>query len=212
MTPQFNQRLEEILKKQEAHFADCPWENREFYAFWLSQSSYFVNHSTRLLGLAISQAPNGIHPYLKRNAEHILEEFGHEAMAERDVKALGYKLEDFPELFPTKIFYRNQYHGIQKFGAHYLIGYTIFLESISARLGPGLAKRLMKAFPSAHLFIKVHAEDDQEHIVNITNQLRTLDAKQMEEVIESMTMASEGYLQILEQIKDQLGSKQRRSA
>ena len=142
--------------------------DRETYLNFLAQTYYFVCHSVPLLKSAIKNTSN--QEFIDRSLEHIKEETGHEMIALRDLKRLGAKLQDYPEWKWTKNFYGKQYDLIDKNG-EILLGYILALEGIAA-LSKDAAASVEKSFKQGSKFVKVHVEEDQEHLAKVLLQIK----------------------------------------
>lgn len=157
----------ECMHKVETGVTLFPWEDREPYGDWLAQTYYHVRHSTRLLAAATARFAfdargQALHA---RFGAHIGEEAHHELLAEHDLRALGFALEQFPERHLTRTFYEPQYYKIEHLCPIALIGYIVPLEAAAAALGGAVLERLRSAHgKEAVSFVKVHAHDDPDHL------------------------------------------------
>lgn len=199
MTPahlkeQYNILMQELSTQIDAYNFTEPLA----YANWLAQTYYFVRHSTRLLGLACGHANFTQGSMHLRMAKHVSEEFAHDRLAEKDLKELGISIQQFTELNETKIFYRNQYFGIEKLNSAYLLGYILFLEGFAVTKGPAILARVKKAIPNcSHTFVRVHAEEDVDHIEKAFAQINSLSESEIKFAAESLMMSALLYKQIL---------------
>lgn len=150
-------------------------KNSAVYGNFLAQSYYYVCHSTRLLAFAAGLLTKDQEPYFRRFIKHISEENAHEVLAERDLKALGMTLEDFPHLPETKALWEPQYYKIVHESPLSLMGYIIALEYFSSVHLPKFYEAAKNAHgDKASVFLKVHAEEDPDHIekaIALTSQL-----------------------------------------
>ena len=195
----------ECLKKIEIYsqrVSSFAWEDPQCYASWLSQTYHFVSHSTRLIALAASRFyldQDGLH---NRFLAHIQEEKSHEKLAIHDIKALGLEPANFPELSLTKGFYRSQYYFIERVEAASFLGYIMALEGIAVYAGPVALKKAQKAHGSkATSFLKVHSEEDVEHIEQALNQFEQLTLKGQQHSFENLIQSGELYCQMLDRIE-----------
>lgn len=200
MTESVKAKYHKHIATVHAQIAQLPWENKEFYATWLAQTYYFVRHSTRLLALASGHAnfeQNRLH---QRMAKHIGEENAHEKIAQADLKAMGFNVSQMAELPVTKIFYRNQYFGIERMNSAYLLGYILYLEGLALAAGSIINDAAQKAFGgNAANFIRVHVEEDPDHVEKALKQLEEMNAMELAAVDESLDITAELYVQILAQ-------------
>jgi thiaminase len=195
----------ECLRKIETYagrVSGFAWEDPQCYASWLSQTFHFVSHSTRLIALAASRFyldQEGLH---NRFLAHIHEEKSHEKLAIHDIKALGLEPANFPELSVTKGFYRSQYYFIERVDAASFLGYIMALEGIAVYAGPVALKKVQKAHGiKAASFLKVHSEEDVEHIEQALNQFDQLTPKAQAQTYENLIQSGELYCQMLDRIE-----------
>ena len=179
----------------------APWQDKNFYAEWLSQSYYFVRHSTRLLATASASTNFKQNSYHNRLGDHFAEEKSHEVLASGDLKKLGFRIEDFQEREVTKVFYRNQYFGCEKISPYYLMGYILFLEGIAIKHGPHIYGKTKEHFGDRVCnFTRVHVEEDEDHLDKAFKELEGLDESDLMHVRESMRISSSLYIQLLEEL------------
>jgi hypothetical protein len=158
-----------------------PWQAESAYAEFLAQTYYYVGHSTRLL--AASAARLGVedeklhHRFLK----HTAEERSHHLLASHDLDKLGYALANFPELPTTAAMYECQYFRIEHRDPTALFGYILALEGLSVAYGREVYESALKGFNErACTFLKVHVEEDIEHLETAFSYIETLsETKQM---------------------------------
>lgn len=189
------------IMAEASYFQHCDWKNSNFYSDWLAQSYYFVTHSLRLLGHTISHSEKSSDLFIRRSANHMLEEFGHEVMAKNDLERMGFSLDSFTELCATKMFYRSQYYGIEKVNSRYLLGYILFLEGIAVIHGKKAYEQVSEAFPKSAVFLKVHAEEDVDHLDKAFKEISVLNEKDILAINESLEMAAIGYKAIISEIQ-----------
>lgn len=203
-----------IIKEYEKTMLDIseiiknyPWEDKNAYTQWLAQCYYFVRHSTRLLGLAAGVTPLGNDNLHMRMVKHISEEFAHDSLVLNDISALNCKIEDFEELDEIKLFYRNQYFGIQNFGPYYLMGYILFLEGLAVAHGPYIYKRILKKFgkPTTS-FVCTHVEADPDHLEKAFKQVMNIPKESEHLVIESLKISVRNYFLFMERLTQKYGS------
>jgi hypothetical protein len=174
------------------------------YAWWLSQTHYFVCHSTRLLALAASRFGRSDEELHFRFAEHIGEERGHEHMATRDLKALGFKLADYDELPETQAFYQSQYYWIEHVDPIAFFGYILCLEAFSVNSGIRLYKEALAAFGDrATVFMKVHTEEDVDHLGKAVRLVEGLSPEKQQIVLKNFRLSCRLYAAVYEAILKQ---------
>jgi len=182
-----------------------PWEKKEAYAMWLVQTYQMVNHSTRLVALAgayVDFTQNDLHA---RFVDHSKEERGHQLIAVSDLKVMGYSLTDFPCLASSAAMYQIQYYWIQHRGASSFFGYTMALECLSATFGSTLYRRVLAAHGAKGTqFLKVHSEDDIDHIQKAFKQIDKLSNEEKALVLENLEISAELYRTMLSDIQNYL--------
>jgi hypothetical protein len=181
-----------------------PWADKNAYGDWIAQTYYYVRHSTRLLAAAAARFPfdeRGIALHL-RFAAHMAEEKKHELLCVHDLKVLGLTLADFTEHASTRMFYEPQYYKIEHQDPLALFGYILPLEAI----GPWHAARVIEAITKAHgeksaQFMKLHSEEDVEHLDKALQMLEGCSPKEKALVEENMQQTTYAYVAMLEDIR-----------
>lgn len=183
------------------------WDNKECYASWAAQTHYFVSHSTRLIALAASRFYKDKDSLHQRFLKHISEEAFHEKLAERDIKALGLDIKNFPELSSTKGFYQSQYYQIERESPESFLGYIVALEGIAVLAGEKALATVSEAFGGkAASFLKVHAEEDKKHIEDALHHMFSLDEVNLRKAYANFIQSSELYCSMLDEIENKYGS------
>ncbi|HKU38511.1 MAG TPA: iron-containing redox enzyme family protein [Polyangiales bacterium] len=196
--------LDECLAELGRCLETFPWQEREAYADWLAQTYFYVRHSTRLLAasaarFALDERGNGFH---YRFGAHLSEEKKHELLALHDMKVLGCSLADFPERHATRMFYEPQYFKIEHQEPLALFGYILPLEGISVSKGPWILERVRGAYgdrPTA--FLKVHVNDDEDHLAKAFAVLETISDEQRALVEQNLHQTTAAYCGLLADIQ-----------
>jgi thiaminase len=182
-----------------------PFDKREVYGDWLAQTYYYVRHSTRLLAASAArfpQTPKGdtLH---HRFGAHIGEEKKHERLLIHDLKALSLSLETLPEHASTRMFYEPQYFKIEHQSPVALFGYILPLEAIAAKSGPKTVERVKSAYGelSCSSFLRVHAEEDPDHVDKAFDALERLDADELALIKQNITQTVYAYSAMLADIR-----------
>lgn len=192
--------FEKILEHFRKSYPAGMFRDKAFYADWLAQTYYFVCHSTPLLGYSL--------PHLKTQGlrhhfeHHIGEEERHELLALKDIERLNYRISDFPEYESTKAFYQAQYYKIQFEGATALLGYILFLEGMAVHWGKEIYQEVKGPFPTAALFIKVHAEEDPKHLEDALRTIYSLSASEQAAILANLRYSQEMYQAMLCRVKE----------
>lgn len=189
----YNTTINDALKE----LNQFPWENKAAYAMWLSQTWYFVKQSTRLLALAAAHCELSEVDLHRRFLSHLKEETGHEILAEQDLKYLGYKPTEMVELNVTKAFYQTQYYYLYQFGSYHLMGWICFLEGIASRFAGVATKRASIHGAQAVRFLKLHGEEDVEHINSAFKVIDQFNPQQSEYILNSFLESAERYHSML---------------
>jgi len=185
-----------------ARFDELNWSDRRIYSLWLGQAYYLVRHTTRLLSLCAGYCPFEYEATHKRLLEHCNEEKGHDHIALADLAALGLKLEDLPELDETKQLIQLQYDQIKNLSACSFFGYILLLEGLAVMRAKELCERVSTSFgPRTGRFLKVHSEDDIEHIEQALNQIETFDIDDQQLAIDNLRESAAIYKTMIERIK-----------
>lgn len=193
-----NNLFQEQLNYAKEFIPTLPWENERFYANFLAQTYYFVCHSTRLLGRSMSYFVHNQEDLYRRFKDHISEEDAHEKIALSDLKKLGYEIAQFPELAVTKSFYECQYFKIERSLGTALLGYILYLETVAVHAYPLVVDRLYKKYDKKCCqFLKVHVEEDPDHVEKALLEISKLPSNQQSEIWQNFWQTSKLYCQLL---------------
>lgn len=178
-----------------------PWDDPRCYANWLAQSYYLVLHTTTFLSLVAAKfgADN-----LERHRDvlkHLREEFGHEDLALRDLKALGFGITDFPELMETSLLYQSQYYWLERKGPVAHVGYSLMLEGLAVREGKQLLANIDRLHgKDTSSFIRVHAMDDVGHFAEGMRRLNSASPDGIAQALRNLEQSRHLYASILQAI------------
>lgn len=174
--------IEATMEPLSEAILQLPWQNPRFYAEYLAQSYYYVFHSCKMLAMCAGLTSKDQADLYRRSIAHIKEEAGHEVLALTDLKRLGFRIEDFPEDGITRALYEPQYYKILKQPTA-LLGYILALEYICFLKYSELHKLLSKSYEDKCLnFVRVHAEEDPDHVEKAVEQISKLSASELEAV------------------------------
>ncbi len=176
-----------------------PFHDQKRYAQFLAQAYYFVKHSTPMLALSAGLSVNN-RDYHIRCIEHLSEEKGHDKMLLNDLKAMGYSIGDFSEMNSTKALYQTQYYYIQHVSPMSFLGYVMLLEGLAVVVGKTLNLMIQKH--AGKSFIKVHSDDDIEHLDKALSMMDSFSEKQQREVLENCLLAEHLYTNMLREMTD----------
>lgn len=196
------------------HVHKCDWADKAFYADYIAQTFYYVRHSTRLLALAASRLNyEDEQSFHLRFISHLREESNHEKLALNDLKFLGYKKEELPELPGTRLFYEPQYYKIEHERPLALMGYILFLEVLAQKACPALAERLSKQYGNrCATFFHVHGEEDPAHVEAALNLISNLNAADLESIQQNLVQSSFAYNNVLSALQSKWDSKHLKKA
>ncbi|MBY0554036.1 iron-containing redox enzyme family protein [bacterium] len=193
------QVFESEIKKISTLMTGLPWEDKNFYATYLTQTYYFVCHSTRLLALASGNTKlteNALH---RRFSDHIAEEKGHEKIALNDLKKMGITNLQ-PESGVTRNLYETQYYKIERIHPASLFGYILSLEGVASLIIPNFIQRIYSAHGVENsLFLKLHVEEDPGHVEKALDVIAQLPADQQEIILENLIQSSRNYSMFLQE-------------
>lgn len=172
--------------------------DKEVYANWLAQTYFFVRHSTALLGFALPHLKNDD---LRHHFEkHLGEETRHDVVLLKDLQKMKRDIHEFSELSLTQAFYQSQYYRIQFEGGTSLLGYILFLEGIAVHWGKHFHAEVKELHPGSH-FLKVHVEEDPEHVDQALNTILSLSTENQKQIWANFNYSQEMYSAMLSQIK-----------
>lgn len=186
--------LHEQLDKIELTYKNINFEDKVVYAQWLAQSYFFVRHSTRLLNLSSGLTPFELNFYHLRANEHAHEEKNHEKIILKDLKELGYEIDNFKESPIIKAFYQSQYYTIEHIHPLGFIGYIYLLESLPLGLGKTLLKKIEGIYgKKATTFLKVHSQEDEKHILSLLKLIESLPKDVCKEIEQNLILSGTLY-------------------
>ena len=188
------------------HVNEFPWAERSAYCDWLAQTYHYVHHSTRLLAAAAARFPtnergDALH---YRFAAHMREEQKHERLCIHDLRVLGSSVAEFRERPTTRMFYEPQYFKIEHRDPTALLGYILVLEVLGAA---GDGRTLMATVAEAHgakslSFVKLHCEEDPDHVDKAFAIVEGCTTAQIELVEENAWQTAHAYAAMLGEIRE----------
>lgn len=173
MNAEFQKTIERTIQK----CVTAPWKDPVFYQQYLAQTYYYTSHSTRLLALAAARTSLDQKNYYSRAIKHISEENGHENLALLDLRNLGGQIQHFPELPITRALWQPQYYLTDRTSTS-LLGYILSLEWLAVAAFSKILPIVRLAYGDKSVnFIRVHSQEDVEHIKECLEQIEELDDK-----------------------------------
>ena len=178
------------------------WTDKQVYGLWLAQAYYLVRHTTRLLSLCAGYCSLEQQDMHKRLLAHREEEEGHDKIALADLAALGLSLSQLPELVQTADLIQLQYDQLQTSSATSFFGYILLLEGLAVTRGRQIYRQAAESFgPRTARFLKVHAEDDVDHIEKAIQQVENFTINEQLLAIGNLRQSASIYLTMLNQIE-----------
>ena len=194
--------IQPLLQK----FKNMPWEDQDFYEQYLAQTYYYTFHSTRMLALAAAFTSTSQENYYRRSLKHIAEEEGHEKIALNDLKRLGGNIEDHTELPTTKAFWQSQYYYIDKENTS-LLGYILCLEWLAVDTFPDVYSKTLPLYSKASTnFIRVHAEEDPDHVDQCFEQIGALPKDDQYMVMQNFIQSCRMFTLFMEEVEHSVKS------
>jgi hypothetical protein len=190
----WNAELEPIV----AQIKSLPWENPEFYKLFVAQIYHFTRYSTRMLAAAAAYTDNS--EYHARLIRHIAEENGHEKIALNDLKNLGASIDQYPELGMTRALWETQFYKIQR-NPSSLMGYVLSLEIIPVLAYGDVLPRIRAKYGDKCVnFIKVHYENDPDHVEKAIKQVEAMSESDLRLIEENFLQTNSVVQYLLEEI------------
>ena len=194
-------------------FLQFPWHDKGCYSAWLAQTYFYAQATTRLLMLAGAHIDREFESTHLRFIEHTKEERGHEKLLLMDLKDLNFQLSDFSELASTSGLYQAQYFWIQHKHPLSFFGYILFLEGLGAIYGKQASDKAHAAHGArASHFLRVHAEDDIEHIERAFAETDKFSPHIQNLIAENLTLSAGFYELMLKESREVKLSGQLRKA
>jgi len=142
-----------------------PFQDKGAYSEFLAQTHHYVAHTTRLLGLVGSRIGPEREKLHMRFMKHAGEEKSHHLLAAHDLAELGGSLESHPSLPATNALQECQYYRVLYQAPTAIFGHIIALEGVAVTHGRWVYETVSSVHgKSASTFVKLHVEDDPEHM------------------------------------------------
>lgn len=198
-------KYEEVQAKMAKAVDAFQWEDRHAYLLWLRQSFEYVRNSTRILALTAGYLKSSAHS--TRFIQHAAEEKGHERLLINDARALNVNIEELKALPEGKAFHQSLYYSILYDNPMAIFGWVLMLEGVACQKGKDLYARASRAHGErAASFLKVHSNEDIDHIQKALIAVANLTPEDRKVVVEAMVMYADLYCNILERIKTECQS------
>lgn len=188
---------------------DFPWDNKEAYAYWLSQTYFYVKHTTCFLALVSAKLGLKNREKQYHALEHLKDELNHDEVALNDLKALGKSIDQFPEFPETSAFYQGQYFYIQNHSPVSHLGYSLCLEGLAAKKIDQFYPIVEKAYgKKACTFLHLHCVVDKDHFEHGLEAFKDMNEEETQLVTKNLRQSTAMYCHMLDAIKRKLGIKQ----
>ncbi|UMP00005.1 iron-containing redox enzyme family protein [Amycolatopsis sp. EV170708-02-1] len=175
MTSPYDQALEETSSVLQSAVVDHPFIKmiidgeltEEVYAAYLRETYFLVNQTPYFLSAAASRSREGwLQDFFLNLA---IEERHHDRLCVQDLRRLGYDTDTYLACLPglgTWTMIGQNHWTVSMKDPVALLGFAAATEGLGASLGPKVTAA-MADYPFAEralTFLKVHSEEDQEHI------------------------------------------------
>ncbi len=178
-------------------FQGAPWSNKAYYLEWLAQSYFYTSQSTRMLASAAGWSSYKQGPYFKRSLQHIREESGHELLAAKDLKQFEEDIENYDEMGLCRALWEPQFFKILR-NPESLLGYILCLEMLAVETFKPLYEIQQKTYPqNQHLFVKVHADDDPDHVEEALAQIEMCSDEVQEIILKNFEQTAQMYQSLI---------------
>lgn len=196
---EFRENALVIIKSVADQILAAPFENQEFYKEWLAQTYYFVRFSTPMLALSAGRAVSQ-REYHYRCIAHLAEEKGHERMLLNDLKQFGSNIADFEELPAASALYQTQFYWIEHVGPTSFLGYILLLEGIAVLAGKEIMEKVA-SLPGTS-FLKVHAEEDPDHLEKAFDAIEKLSTPEQAQVLKNLHSSAHHYKSLIAMVAE----------
>lgn len=187
-----------LIDKVGNEFEKFPWENKYAYANWLAQTYYFVRHTTCFLALSAARWGIKNREQQYQALQHLKDESSHDLLLLNDLEAIKSSIANHNEWPETQAFYQIQYYWIEHETPAAHLGYAYLLEGLASKKAQIAYNQIIKAHGNnAASFLKVHAEEDAQHLEKGLKNLDKLNEYEMRCFKDCLRQSSMLYLQIL---------------
>ena len=179
------------------------WDSKPAYANWVKQTLDYSCHTVSLLSLMVARTDIRVDPDLHRSRiVHTNEEIGHDQWAKDDIAALGFSLEDFPELPETRMLWEPQFFKCDRLSVEAVYGYTIVLEQLAVERGAQIADRVcqLAGGEKCNRFLSGHSVADIAHVAKDLKRIFAFPNFCHNDVIDNMHQTAIAYRNMLEAI------------
>ncbi len=196
------EEIHDLLKETQEIVKNTKWQSEEVYCEYLAQTYFFATHSVRLLALAAAKMEDDRdRGFQKRFIAHCAEEADHDLILIADLKKFGRTLDMYEENSPTRLMWQSQYYLIEKDPLIFM-GYIIALEEIAAHFGIQVCNMIKDIHGQGFQFLKIHGEEDLEHIESAYKVINLLDEDRKKKILENAKQTIFAYNQTMSRVND----------
>ncbi|MCB9072906.1 MAG: iron-containing redox enzyme family protein [Bdellovibrionaceae bacterium] len=207
----FKKETFQEFEKVNKYFLKYPWEDQDAYVDFISNMYYFLSQACRLLASAASRCDLNLDLFHHRFIAHANEEKNHEKLVLHDLKALKTELK--PCMFSMPPLWQIQFYLIENKNPLSLFGCILYLENLSLaeHIGPSIYKKCLQKYgKTATSYLRVHVEEDHDHIDKLYDVLQKLPEDSQDAVLYSLHITSSLYRNFISELYEKhTGSKQR---
>lgn len=179
-----------------------PWQDKKAYAIFLAQVYHFVKHSSRIMSTVAAHLPQEMEAMHTQLLKHATEEMGHQFLAKQDLKFMGYRLEDLPELSSTRMFYEPQYFKASYGNPIGFYGYALALEGTAVMRLKQIYSKCKELYgEKACNFLRVHAEEDENHVEQAIKMLDQLPAPAIQSIEVNLNQSIDAIVLMFAEMK-----------
>ncbi len=179
-----------------------PFEKKSAYGYFLNQQYFLIRHSTRLLAVSASTIDTANSTEFRWWAKHLQEEIDHDLTILQDMKAIGYKFNDYCEPMVRGLSLAL-FEDIRRNGQDSLLGYALMLEGISTKRCAILANRIKNSHGKGFSYFELHALADEKHFPQGIARVDGFPEHRKQIIIENLSMSAHLYRDFLVTINHQ---------
>lgn len=208
MKTQTHEELRKVFDEQQDKLfkirKNFPWTVKDAYLGWLVQTYEYALNSTRILAMTGGKMPADKTPFANRFITHAAEEKGHERLLENDVRSFGLDIRKLPVITEAKAFHQSLYYWFGFGNPVGMFGWVLALEGFAVRNVPEMYEVCLKQFgPKATTFLKVHAQEDEDHLRKAFDSISHFTPEENGLVASTLVQYAELYGMILTKIAEQ---------
>ena len=127
-------------------------------------------------------------------------------VAANDIKNLGGSIDQYQQYGITAALWEGQFQKTLR-NPSVLLGYILPLETLAVKTFKPLYERLRKTYPeNACVMVKIHAEDDPDHVEKALEQIEMCSPEVREEILRSYDQTCDLYRFMLQAVREETGT------